>query len=144
MIEIEFRAWDKTDKVMCEVIFIKFSKAQYTNICYRKVLNGKVVDANSLLDKNMSGTCVLMQYTGLKDKNGKKIFEGDILSAGATILKVEYSETETGFTAYGVRGNINTYCRCFSLFHLCNGYNQGREVEIIGNIYENPELIKGE
>jgi len=73
---------------------------------------------------------VLMQYTGLKDKNGKEIYEGDIL--------------------YGTNPNGMHNCvwECVSLenFHHYQeteeAINEYGNIEVIGNIYENPELLK--
>jgi uncharacterized phage protein (TIGR01671 family) len=74
----------------------------------------------------------LMQYTGLKDKNGKEVYEGDILSNqyGKKDLVVFF---ENGFFGKS-KTNQTTYNP------LCNGYLKNKE--IIGNIYENPELLK--
>jgi uncharacterized phage protein (TIGR01671 family) len=67
-----------------------------------------------------------MQYTGLEDKNGKEIYEGDILYIENEICEVKFNVPS--FTAYN------------SQEHEWNIQYAG--VEIIGNIYENPELLK--
>ena len=89
------------------------------------------------------------QYTGLTDKNGRKIFEGDIVR-----LTDEYNEIE--WTAIVVFGNPNSSC-CWG-YSLCpigkcestsdilmwvDMEESGAYCEIIGNIYDNPELLKG-
>jgi len=65
----------------------------------------------------------LMQYTGLKDNNGKEIYEGDIVKWGKIIEKVEMKDG----------------CWSMVLGTIVEEFN----LEVIGNIYENPELIKG-
>jgi uncharacterized phage protein (TIGR01671 family) len=72
---------------------------------------------------------VLMQYTGLKDKNGVEIYEGDIvrfldIDGVDSVTEVEFRE-----------GGFYPFAPDF--IHWCN-------VEVIGNIYENPELLEGE
>ncbi len=68
--------------------------------------------------------CVLMQFTGLRDKNGQEIYEGDIVAWHQFKITVEWNPMEARFgfpTEYSLRQH---------------------EVEIIGNIHENPELLK--
>lgn len=76
------------------------------------------------------------QYTGLTDKNGRKIFEGDIVESGGRIWLVEYSNKYGQFmmTTYTEKGI--SWSRSFDLIppDWC---------EVIGNIYDNPELLEG-
>ena len=77
----------------------------------------------------------LMQYTGLHDKNGKEIYEGDI-------VKIKYRDEDIGKVIYEYNG--------FSIDVTNMNKNYGRVdfvnyfMEVIGNIYENPELLGGE
>lgn len=81
----------------------------------------------------------VLQYTGLKDKNGKEIYEGDILKYNFTydgrskhISPVTYLETQASF------GVIDFYGNNIPLYNIpANNY-----FEVVGNIYENPELLE--
>ena len=70
------------------------------------------------------------QFTGLTDKNGKEIYEGDIATDGENIYTVEFSMWSYAFV-WDKHGSQNN-------FHFEKSDNQ--EMELIGNIYDNPEL----
>ena len=85
------------------------------------------------------------QFTGLTDKNGKKIFEGDILDYWSN-----YSETLCGSYETVVFGVNNCSC-CHAVYGWStkNEYGYGRYIEtpeecvVVGNIWDNPELLEG-
>ena len=77
----------------------------------------------------------IMQFTGLFDKNGKEIYEGDIVSNFNVPCVVEFGTQDIGHDWQGV----GFYCR-----ERDGGQANifgGNEIEVIGNIYENPELL---
>lgn len=141
MREIKFRVWDKTTRRMYAVMSITLN-AVNGNI--RKV--GLIrIGENGRLDKRQKfyrqvGEVGLMQYTGLKDKNGREIYEGDILQddlfSSRDVVKFgEYWETPEG-GAYG------WYKKSANHHDLVSSLITGIAVsEVIGNIYENPELL---
>jgi uncharacterized phage protein (TIGR01671 family) len=112
---IKFRAWDKTNKNMLYDV----ATGVITIWDYAKLPGSKERSAKS-------DDCEFMQFTGIIDKNGKEIYEGDIVKSYKTFV-VEWEEDED--IDYGYIG-----------FNL-NRHYQDR-YEVIGNIYENPELLK--
>lgn len=76
---------------------------------------------------NPNNNFVLMQYTGLHDKNGKEIYEGDIISG-------YYAPHEVKMKNIGAEENGTLYAWNIDIDVL-------DKTEVIGNIYENPELI---
>lgn len=80
---------------------------------------------------NLESTSIIMQFTGIYDKNGKKIFKGDKLKNKNTIFVVEYYDY-TGGWQLTINGEYATI--------LCE--NNAGLLEVIGNIFENKNLIE--
>ena len=120
---IKFRAWLRYEKEMSEVLVLDNQE--------EKVF---VVRKDGAAGWRMFAEVELVQYTGLKDKNGIEIYEGDILFhplQGKRKVFYPYSET---VASYGLRNVDNGMGSTLQNAH--------RVWEIIGNIYENPELAK--
>ena len=119
----KFRCFDKDTKTMHEVVAIDFKDWRVYYEAY---------GLRSYWNKNV----VLMQSTGLHDKNGVEIFEGDIVEIiydGESFTGVVvYDLEETDFKA--TNGNEN-YGNNFQYLTV------GESIEAIGNIYQNPELL---
>lgn len=85
----------------------------------------------------------LMQSTGLKDKNGKEIFEGDIITNGKDVMCMKRHDT-LGFYVEK-KGRVEFIADCAVLEEFEEDTKEiADSLEIIGNIYENPELLEVE
>ena len=90
----------------------------------------EICDINSVTGHRVEiAPATVGQYTGLYDTNGEPIFEGDIVEAEGEFGKIEYREYEAMFQAV-----FDGWCVDFDHF-------RGSNVEVIGNIHDNPELL---
>ena len=131
MREIKFRAWDKETKNICEVRNIDFI-SEMVQIKYQANYGVRELE-----------NVILMQFTGLQDENGVDIYEGDIIN-----LSYEYFDGH--FRDNEIVGKVYFEDSSFRMSY--KKYDEIREwridepeilsIEVIGNIYENPELLE--
>ena len=131
--EIKFRAWHKDLKKMFKIGQITLEEGTWNFEPNDRGFIGMSIPYQP--------SFVLMQYTGLHDKNGKEIYEGDIA----------YCQTKYGKAKAIIKfidGKFVAYWNS-ALTHPENGhhiacYEINKRFEVIGNIYDNPELLGGE
>lgn len=119
MREIKFRAWDKIENCIAPIEEIHFG-TKWVAIPVNDEDGGH-------LEQRKFDDIEIMQYTGLKDKNGKEIYEGDI-------LRGKWKEAKINPESISVCPPITEG------FHFYSEM-EDREDEIIGNIFETPELL---
>ena len=131
----KFRAWHKTWEEMGKVKRIRFDDdGNMTKVLFI----GKKFGANENIEE-----IELMQSTGLKDKNGKEIFEGDIITNGQNVMCMKRHNT-LGFYVEE-KGEVEFIADSAVLEDFEEDAKEiADRLEIIGNIYENPELLEVE
>lgn len=146
MTNLKFRAWDKKLKLLRDVSYIDF-ESKFLMYFF---------DKNTGLCANFEDV-EIMQSTGLFDKNGKEIFEGDILEFPEVYVFSDFEEGLTGVDGINVASVVKKgNCITLDNFTGENGATERelenyectfddldfKNFEIIGNIYENKELLK--
>jgi uncharacterized phage protein (TIGR01671 family) len=129
--EIKFRAWD-VDKKLFVNLEEKHKEKYFVDLS-----NGQLEIGYFLNDGDYQGL-EIQQYTGLKDKNGKEIYEGDIIKGTD-----RWTYSDSSFVFYKVEwespvNNPNDYP------NIIHGYclEDSKQMEIVGNVYENPKLLQ--
>ena len=125
-----FRAWDSAKKEMFKDTFAITESG--------RVIVVEQEDVMCPPDYVFVDYLVIMQSTGLKDKNGKEIFEGDIVDYKGREAVVKWHGSYASFIYRFVDGLQERVSEWDPLFLACYHF------EVIGNIYENPELLEVE
>ena len=130
--EIKFRAWDGINKKWLH----RYTKLGGCSIFGETILLGGWLNGVSLENLNEIS---ITQYTGLKDKNGKEIYEGDIVQ---TIVDTGMCNGSIHNEIFVVEYKKMSHYQINPGFYLGESLNDpSKEAEVIGNIFENPELI---
>ena len=120
MRQIKFRVWDAEIKQMCQVLMIW--PAPIIGVQWIRQ-NGNIVLSTTASKEGVE----VMQFTDMHDKNGKEIYEGDIVKYGND-MPIEVVFKQEG-------------CFTFKQSELPLGRFQISKMDVVGNIHENPELI---
>ncbi|GAG55499.1 unnamed protein product [marine sediment metagenome] len=140
MRKIKFRAWLKKDGILVD----KSVMAYQIERCFHDA--GHTLDGDrcevrdfhgfsEVLQDVEDGDIILMQYTGLKDKDEKEIYEGDVVKCRDFTGIVTFDEG-------CFRLDLGAYEMDLALSIYCTYHKNAHEPKIIGNVYENPELLK--
>lgn len=125
------------EEMINEILMISF---------VRKEIIGKFSDGSTSVplkfeDKRNGEDVILMQSTGLKDKNGKEIFEGDIITNGQNVMCMKKRNTLGFYIEEKEKVEFIADCADLEEFEA-DAKEVADNIEIIGNIYKNPELLE--
>jgi hypothetical protein len=123
--ELKFRAWDNAEKVMKDPFTLHDIAAGYD--CGWRVDQDLPIVTEQYDDDDPE--TIIMQYTGLKDKNGKEIYEGDFIKYGDLVVRIMWDDFECAIVP--ITSN-----------HRVLVWELAQSSEVIGNVFENPELLE--
>ncbi len=137
--EIKFRAWDIERKKMAYNV-----QYEYDTIGGVEFEDGTEPGENCFADylkyakafpydKTAPNRYIVEQYTGLHDKNGREIYEGDIVTGYYGRVEVAYNEEDAGFYPFSRPSYGGYEYECYNV----------EDSEVVGNIHQNPELLNG-
>jgi uncharacterized phage protein (TIGR01671 family) len=137
--EIRFRAWDREKEAMYFDVQNVYDCAPEGTDAHFQAF-GQFISGGKWIEfsEHQAGRFALMQYTGLKDKNGKEIYEGDLLRE-LNHWPASYTTKKHGTVYLPVQFKDGGYF--YGEDEVLSGHDTGH-LEVIGNIYENPELLK--
>lgn len=142
MRKLKFRIWDK----------------KYSEYIEEKAHRDFTIYSLPMIPNEYQSDIVIEQYTGLKDRNGKEIYEGDIVASLTKSIEgvnpsfysylkgvVKYCEEDTRYYIDGsCERSDREILEKVDLTDVDNFVGNYYELEVIGNVHENPELLKGE
>jgi uncharacterized phage protein (TIGR01671 family) len=136
MREIKFRVWDNIEKAYLNEKDIAINNLN--NIFIFEIYDKNDTDLwyMRLLPDPDNKRHVIEQYTGLKDKNGTEIYEGDVVETPEYPGKIVYNEKYACFELWRPRSSD-----CFIALTHQQDIGMG-DLEVVGNIHENPELLE--
>ncbi|AMD95610.1 YopX family protein [Leptotrichia sp. oral taxon 847] len=117
--EIKFRAWDKINEKIVKISSLSLENKEIA------------VKENGTYHFFRMQNLELMQYTGVKDKNGKEIYEGDIYHVGDKNIRYLVVWFDSGFEGKQLRSTSYAGLESWA-----------KDIEVLGNIYENLELLE--
>lgn len=135
----KFRAYEKETNEVVRVIQIQWDSVDdcINNVVLQN-LNSYTIHPDFPKSDSDDDGIVLMQYTGFEDKNNKEIYEGDIIKYYNNLYQVKWATP--GFCISRIHSNK------FELELIANTEKKPEVIkeslEVVGNIYENPELLK--